>query len=159
MAILSFDNYLKEGKRTGRIAAGVAIIYDNKILLVHPTGSSWAKGTCGIPKGGMEESEDPMESALRELREETGINLSSEKLDPSSETVEIFNSNGELTRQLIYYVCKIDSLEEIGLVSERVPKDQLQLEEVDWAKFVGADEAYGITSRSQLIILDRHLTR
>jgi hypothetical protein len=59
---------------------------------------------------------------------------------------------------MIYYICKINDLAEVGLESEKVPKDQLQAEEIDWAKFVTAEEAYPITSRSQLIILDRHLS-
>jgi len=58
---------------------------------------------------------------------------------------------------MIYFVCEISDLADIGLSDTRLPKSMLQLHEVDWAKFVGRDEAYGITSRSQLIILDRHL--
>ena len=162
MAILNFNNYIKEErlmKKPVGIAAGVALIYDNKILLVHPTSSSWSKGTCGIPKGRIEESEDSMEAALRELKEETGIHLTPDQLNSSPETVEIFKPNSELRRQLTYYVCEINSLDEAGLSSESISKDQLQAEEIDWAKFVGIDEAYRITSRSQLIILDRHLRR
>ena len=34
----------------------------------------------------------------------------------------------------------INSLSEIGLENEIVPKDQLQIEEVDWAGFLTRDE-------------------
>ena len=159
MEILKFDDFLNEMDQTPKImqsAAGVAILYQNKILLVHPTGGSWKKGTCGIPKGGMEPDEDPMEAALRELREETGIVLSPSQLLPSPETVVTVGKNK--VWNMIYYICKINDLAEVGLESEKVPKDQLQAEEIDWAKFVTAEEAYPITSRSQLIILDRHLS-
>ena len=46
----------------------------DKCLVVHPTGHkpwSWS-----IPKGRMEAGEEQLETAQRELREETGLNLS-----------------------------------------------------------------------------------
>ena len=96
-----------------------------------------------------------MEAALRELREETGIILQPEQLDPSSESVHISRKNIEW--MLFYFICKINDLSEIGLDSERLPNDMLQLEEIDWGKFVTAEEAYPIMTRAQLIILDRLL--
>lgn len=155
MEILKFNEYLNENKKGSHDAAGVAIIYNNKILLIHPTNASWKKGTCGIPKGGIERGEDLMEAALRELREETGIVLQPEQLDPSPESVHISRKN--VSWMLYYYVCKIEDLSEIGLASERLPNNMLQLEEIDWGKFVTAEEAYPIMTRAQLIILDRHL--
>ena len=47
-----------------------------EVLLVHPGGPFWSKKDAGawtIPKGGIEESEDPLAAARRELREETGL--------------------------------------------------------------------------------------
>ena len=66
--------------------------------------------------------------------------------------------NSENKEYNIQYSRQI-KLAEIGLESERLSKSQLQLEEVDWAKFVSANDAYPITSRSQLIIIDRHLNK
>jgi 8-oxo-dGTP pyrophosphatase MutT (NUDIX family) len=159
MAILKFDGFINEviNRESLRRTAGVALIHDNKILLVHPTNSGWKKATCGIPKGGMEIGEDPMEAALRELREETGIRLDPSDLDPSPEVVNFYSKNGGLKGQLIYFVANLPDLVKIGLSSNRLPKDRLQMEEIDWAKFVGPNEAYPITSQGQLIILDRHL--
>lgn len=153
--MLNFNEFLLERKSTG-YAAGVTLIYQNKILLVHPTGSSWKRGTCGIPKGGMESHEEPIDTAIRELFEETGITISLDQLDPVQYVVDIIGRHGAW--QLVYFLCKIEELEEIGLTSEKIPSSQLQLEEVDWAKFVSPEEAYPIMTRSQLIILDRHLS-
>ena len=47
-----------------------------QVLLAHPGGPFWAKkdwGSWSIPKGEFEEPEQPLEAALRELEEETGI--------------------------------------------------------------------------------------
>jgi 8-oxo-dGTP pyrophosphatase MutT (NUDIX family) len=161
--MLNFNDFVNE--RWGidvpvenRRAAGIALIYDNKILLLHPTNSSWKKSTCGIPKGKLEQDEDPFDGALRELEEETSIRLDPQQVDPNPHRVDFYNKKNEADGFLIYYVCRISDLSEIGLSSERLSKSQLQLEEVDWGKFVSAEEAYPIISRSQMIILDRHLT-
>jgi 8-oxo-dGTP pyrophosphatase MutT (NUDIX family) len=98
-----------------------------------------------------------MQGALRELFEETGIRLDPSQLNPEVETVDLYKDQ-EKSGQLIYFVCQIRDLSEIGLTSLKVDKSQLQLEEVDWAGFLGAKEAYPKITRSQLIILDRHLT-
>lgn len=163
MGVLTFSQFINEAYQdidptlTKNRGVGVAIIYDNKILLVHPTGASWKKGTCGIPKGGLEEGEDLKSGAIRELFEETGIKVKEDQLENEPQVVDFYTKKGEVYRQLIYYICKIKNLSEIGLESEKIPKSQLQLEEIDWAKFVGPKEAYPIMVRAQLIILDRLL--
>ncbi|OPY11960.1 MAG: RNA pyrophosphohydrolase [Syntrophaceae bacterium PtaB.Bin038] len=47
-----------------------------EVFLVHPGGPFWAKkdlGAWSIPKGGIDEAEDPLEAARREFEEETGF--------------------------------------------------------------------------------------
>ena len=47
-----------------------------EVLLVHPGGPFWAKKDLGawtIPKGEIEENEEPLATALREVFEEIGI--------------------------------------------------------------------------------------
>jgi len=49
-----------------------------EVLLVHPGGPFWANKDLGawtIPKGLVEEGEDPLAAALREFEEETGCSL------------------------------------------------------------------------------------
>ncbi len=50
-----------------------------EILLVHPGGPFWAKkdlGAWSIPKGEYDGSEEPLQAAIREFREETGFGAS-----------------------------------------------------------------------------------
>ena len=47
-----------------------------EVFLVHPGGPFWAKkdeGAWSIPKGEFDDNEDPLEAAIREFKEETGI--------------------------------------------------------------------------------------
>jgi predicted NUDIX family NTP pyrophosphohydrolase len=50
-----------------------------EVFLAHPGGPFWARrdrGAWTVPKGEVEPGEDPLETALREFEEETGIRLS-----------------------------------------------------------------------------------
>jgi predicted NUDIX family NTP pyrophosphohydrolase len=63
-----------------KISAGILLFrFINghpEILLFHPGGPYWAKkdvGVWSIPKGLLNENEEPIEAAVRELKEETGL--------------------------------------------------------------------------------------
>jgi len=137
--------------------AGIAIIYDNKILLVHPTNASWQKPTLGIPKGKVEDGEDVLTASLRELKEETGISLDASVLSNEPYVTDIYDNRGNVKKQLIYFVCNINNLNALHMDRLTVDKSRLQIKEVDWAGFLGPDEAYPKMTAFQRIILDRHL--
>lgn len=55
-----------------------------EILLVHPGGPFWAKkdeGAWSIPKGEMVPGEDPLDAAIREVEEETGIKVAGDFIE------------------------------------------------------------------------------
>jgi predicted NUDIX family NTP pyrophosphohydrolase len=62
------------------ISSGAVVLstftYGTCVLLVHPSGQKLAKGTWGIPKGEVEPSEDYAVTAVRETKEETGLDIS-----------------------------------------------------------------------------------
>lgn len=51
---------------------------NTEVLLAHPGGPFWARkdvGAWSIPKGEFSEKENPLDAAVRELKEETGLQL------------------------------------------------------------------------------------
>lgn len=123
------------------VSAGMAIIYKNKLLLCHPTNSQWIN-SFSLPKGGVDLGETFLEAAIRECREEVGIEISESQISNLKKPIQVdyVNKKGILFKTVYVYVVRISSLSEIGLESETVPKSQLQASEIDWAGFLTYDE-------------------
>lgn len=71
------------------ISAGVALYADGKYLLVRPFGGT--TGGWGVPKGKRDEGEKIFNTALREFKEETGLDIvRSDAAEQSGITVDFF---------------------------------------------------------------------
>jgi len=115
-------------------SAGLVILYDNKILLAHPTGQKWY-GSYSIPKGHIEEGEDRLEAAIRETQEELGLNFEPNQIEPNSEGyINYRDENGELYKRVYFYIVELKK-------PINIDKTKLQKEEVDWAGFLSKEEA------------------
>lgn len=135
------------------ITAGFAIFYKDKILLTHPTNAAWYH-TYSIPKGNLEQGEDNLTAALREVKEEVGItipkHLITDTVLDSKVVTSYTNHTHRFDKTITGYPLHIEKLSDIGLPDELpeskegnilLPKSMLQLEECDWAGFVPMVEA------------------
>jgi len=57
-----------------KVGAAVLIEHDNKLLLLQRNHEPW-KGTWMVPAGYVEADEDPKDAAIREVHEETGLEV------------------------------------------------------------------------------------
>ena len=135
-----------------RESAGLAIVYDGKVLLAHTTNRGWV-GSYGIPKGGIEATESKIEAAVRETQEEVGIKVPRKLIDKTEYTFVVTTRKYKYTKIVYYYIVQINDLAEIGLKDLRVPKGQLQTEEVDWAGFIDYKEAMKRVMKSQISVI------
>lgn len=86
-----------------------------KYLLLHYEAGHW-----DFPKGAQEKNEKDEQTALREIREETGIE-DVELVDNFNETVKYFYKKGEETvyKEVIFFLAK-SATEEVKLSSEHI---------------------------------------
>lgn len=124
------------------VSSGIAILYKTKILLCHPTNLPW-RNSFSIPKGGVDEGESLIDAAIRETKEEVGIDIRKEQIENIDEPIEVLyiNKAGKLFKKCYVFIVKIKSLSEIDVESETLDKEMLQATEVDWAGFMTKDEA------------------
>lgn len=136
-----------------KISAGLAIIYDNKLLLGHPTNSRWYN-SYSIPKGGLEKGESYLDAAIRETSEEVGVNVPKSLIDKTEHHFSSSSKKYKYNKTVYYYVVKIDDLSQIGLNDLVIPKNQLQLKEIDWAGFLSIDEINKRVTPSQTTLIN-----
>jgi len=148
-----YDQFINEAKGEVKTSAGLAIIWENKVLLAHTTGRNFKSGY-GIPKGGIEKGETPIDAAVREVYEEVGIKVSKNMIEDNSYQFGVDARKWGYKKIVHYYIVKLESLQQIGLNEPTVPKEWLQLEEVNDARFMDLKEARKVTMKSQQPVID-----
>ena len=114
-------------------SAGLLIIQDNKMLLAHPTKAPWY-GTYTIPKGKVEEGESYIKAAIRETKEEVGIDINPDDIIKEIHTIDYTDAKDRIYKRLIYFIAKPKD----KIV---IDKSKLDKHEVNWAGFVNKDDA------------------
>lgn len=131
-----------------------------EVLLVHPGGPFWAKkdtGTWSVPKGEVDDEEEPRACALRELEEELGSRLGLTS-DDLTELGAIRQKGGKL----VHCWAAERDFDPAGLRSntftvEWPPRSGVEREfpEVDRAEWFGLDEARRRINPAQAELIDR----
>lgn len=135
-------------------SAGLVIVYDGMILLGHTTGGSWY-GSYSIPKGTIELGEDKITAAIRETKEELGIKVPRSMINPTEYSFSLTTKKYKYTKTVYYFLVEVKDLSDIGLSDIKIPKKQLQLNEIDWAGFISYNEAIKRINKSQIVVLNK----
>ena len=100
-------------------SCGCIIIEDGKVLLVKQTQGHW-----GFPKGHVEENETEVETANREVKEETNIDVEVE--ENKRYTMEYITNKGK-SKEVVYFIAK-----QIG---GEIKKHDFEINEIEWITF------------------------
>ena len=109
-----------------------------EVLLVHPSGNYNRRAPWGIPKGELDEGEEPLDAARRETREETGVEA------------------GELIP--LGHIDYTKSRKRVHCFAGPAPEDanpRCASWEVDRAEFLPIDQAQRLIHPDQASFLDR----
>lgn len=137
---------------------------ETEFLLVHPGGPFWAKkdaGAWSIPKGQIEDEEEPRACAIRELEEELG---EAPELDPE-QLIELGSIRQRAGKVVEAWAAEADfdpaSLASNAFAMEWPPRSGRQQEfpEVDRAGWFGLEAAREKILPAQAELLDRLLER
>jgi predicted NUDIX family NTP pyrophosphohydrolase len=153
MMIKKFNQFINENEQQVKTSAGLAIIWENMVLLAHTTGRNFKTGY-GIPKGGIKMGETQIEAAIREVSEEVGINVNKNMIEPKGYQFGVNARKWGFKKIVHYHIVKINQLQEINLNEPKLPKQMLQLEEINDARFMDLKEARKVTMKSQQPLLD-----
>jgi predicted NUDIX family NTP pyrophosphohydrolase len=127
-----------------------------EVLLIHPGGPFWRKKDVGawqIPKGEIEEGEDPLVAAVRETEEELGIDLSGRPVA----LLELRQRGGKIVQAFVLEQ-DVDTMAIVSNVFEMEwpPKrgETQSFPEVDRARWLQLPEARTLMLESQRPLLD-----
>jgi predicted NUDIX family NTP pyrophosphohydrolase len=127
-----------------------------EVLLVHPGGPFWAQkdaGAWSIPKGEVEEGEEPLNAARRELAEETGAAADG----PFVPLPPVTQRGG---KRILAWACEgdfdVSQLRSATFAMEWPPRsgEQRHFPEVDRAAWFPVDEARWRINPGQVPLLD-----
>ena len=79
-------------------ACGCVIIENNKVLLIQQTKGHW-----GFPKGHMEEGETELQTAIREVKEETNLDV---EVDANKRYTIRYITDKNKDKEVVFFVAK-----------------------------------------------------
>lgn len=118
------------------ISCGCIIIKNNKILLVYEK----RRNFWGLPKGHVEQGESEEETALREVREEVGLDVEIDKTKRYSLNYII---NNEIDKTSIFYIAKPKN--------EDIKMQESEIGNIKWCSFEEAVELLTFEDWKQML--------
>ena len=133
------------------ITCATLITKNSELLIVHPTNASKYK-SWSLPKGCVNENEEYVDAAVRELEEETSLKISSSLL----KYVGLYDYQKNKKYALfLYRINKMPDIKELKCLSYI---DNTEILEVDEFKIIGFNEIEKYLNPKQFLIIDNALS-
>lgn len=116
-------------------SCGAIIFNGNKVLVLQQTAGHW-----GFPKGHVEANETEVETAIREIKEETNLDV---EINEKFRYLESYSPEEGVEKDVIYFLAKMKS-GEIRAQEEEVQK-------IEWLSYENALERLTYNNSKQLL--------
>ena len=116
-------------------ACGCIIIDNNKVLLVKHNKGHW-----GFPKGHVEKDETEVQTAIREVKEETNIDV---EVDESKRYSIKYNPEENITKEVIFFIAK--------KIGGSIKPQESEINTVEWFDFEEALEVITYDNSKELL--------
>lgn len=108
-------------------ACGAVIVYDKHVLLIHQQNGLW-----GFPKGHTEPKETEEETALREVKEETGLTIT---INPEQRhQFSYFIQQFEIHKTVVLFVAQLSYIPQTVILQPE------EIKEVKWVPFAKVEK-------------------
>ncbi len=122
-------------------SCGCIISENNKVVLIQQKKGNW-----GFPKGRIEKNETEVETAIREVKEETNLDVKIE--DPDKKYIDTYFAKKNEFKEVIYFLAK--------RIGGEIKPQENEIKNVEW---VDLSEAINrITMKSTKLLYQKVLT-
>ena len=122
-------------------SCGCIIIENNKVLLIQQRKGNW-----GFPKGRVEKNETESETALREVKEETNLDVKIEDLNKTYKD-SYFTKKNE-SKEVVYFLAK--------RIGGEIKPQEKEIKNIEWVEL--SEAINRITMKSTKILYQKVLT-
>lgn len=103
-------------------SCGTIIIENNKVLLIQQTDNAW-----GFPKGHVENNETEQETAIRETKEETNLDV---EIISNKKYIINYKINNEIDKEVVFFLAK--------KTSDKIKKQDEEIKNIKWVDLTKA---------------------
>lgn len=100
-------------------SCGCIIVKDGKVLLIKQVSGHW-----GFPKGHVEHDEEEEQTALREVKEETNLDV---KIDSNKRYVEKYITDKGIDKEVVLFVAEP--------INEEIKMQEEEVSRIKWMSF------------------------
>ena len=122
-------------------SCGCIVIENNKVLLIQQKKGNW-----GFPKGRVEKNETECETAIREVKEETNIDVKIE--DVNKKYIDTYFAKKNEFKEVVFFLAK--------RIGGEIKPQEKEIKNVEWVDLLEAIDR--ITMKSTKLLFQKVLT-